>query len=263
MIRTQPSAGAWNMAVDESLLASVGRGISPPIVRFYAWEPPCLSLGYAQTAACADLERLAANGWGLVRRITGGRAILHADELTYAVIAPIDEPRLAGGVLESYRRLSEALLTGVQSLGAPVTAMAHNREKDVPVVCFELPSHYEITVGGKKVAGSAQARRKEGILQHGSLPLSGDLARITQALAYGDDNERDTAAQRLLSKALTLESALGRRVSWDETDQALAASFEEQLNLTLVPGALTPEECGMAEELVKEKYGHDDWNFRV
>ena len=105
-----PARGAWNMAADEAILEHVGRGETIPTVRLYAWEPACLSLGHAQPFADIDLDRLRAHGWEMVRRPTGGRAILHTDELTYSVIAPNTEPRVTGSILESYNRLASALL---------------------------------------------------------------------------------------------------------------------------------------------------------
>jgi lipoate-protein ligase A len=148
-----PAKGAWNMAVDEAILESVYEGDSPPTLRLYAWEPACLSLGHAQPYSEVDLEALAENGWDVVRRPTGGRAILHVDELTYAVIAPEDEPRVKGGVLESYLRLSEALLESLKILGLSPQAEEKRQtaKKGKPnPVCFEVPSNYEITVNGKK-----------------------------------------------------------------------------------------------------------------
>src|ERR671922_1212940 len=117
---TPPARGAWNMAVDEAILENAGRGESLPTLRLYAWDPACLSLGHAQPFADVDSARLKERGWDVVRRATGGRAILHTDELTYSVIAPHDEPRVAGSVLESYNRLAQALLLGVQNLELPV-----------------------------------------------------------------------------------------------------------------------------------------------
>ena len=113
------------MAVDAAILTAAGRGDVPPTLRLYAWDPPCLSLGYAQPVLDVDLDRLAAKGWDLVRRPTGGRAILHTDELTYAVIGPLDEPRLAGSILESYKRLAAGLLRGLQILAVPAESQAH------------------------------------------------------------------------------------------------------------------------------------------
>src|SRR5512139_4097803 len=216
LLITPPAHGAWNMALDEAILEHIGRGESGPTLRLYAWDPPCLSLGHAQPFADVDRARLQERGWEVVRRLTGGRAILHTDEITYSVIAPNDEPRVAGTVLESYNRLARALLLAVKELDLPVEIKEGKVDHQaVPnPVCFEVPSTYEITVNGKKLIGSAQARKKEGVLQHGSLPLVGDLTRICQALVFENESERDSASARLLERATTLESALGKQVGW-------------------------------------------------
>lgn len=262
LLLTPPARGAWNMAVDEAILEAVGRCDSPPTLRLYAWEPPCLSLGYAQPLSDVDLPRLQARGWDLVRRPTGGRAILHTDELTYSVTAPPDEPRLSGTLLESYNRLAAALLRALHILGLP----AEMQSKEVPSlgavntnpVCFEVPSVYEITVGGKKLVGSAQARRREGILQHGTLPLTGDLTRILQVLVFPDEESRRRAAARLLQRATTVEGFLGRKISWDGAVQAFVTAFGEVLSLDLQAGELSAAEHRRAQELVEKKYAHPE-----
>jgi len=267
LLITPPARGAWNMAVDESILEHIGCNEAMPTLRLYAWEPACLSLGHAQPVADVDLLRVKQRGWEVVRRATGGRAILHTDELTYAVIAPMDEPRVAGSILESYNRLAQALLLAVKSLELPVEMKEHvgltgNMPPTNPV-CFEVPSSYEITVNGKKLIGSAQARKKEGVLQHGSLPLTGDLARICQALVFENEAVREDAARRLLERATTVESALGRAVSWERAAQAFIHAFEAQLGLSLKRGELSESESRRADELVREKYDHAVWTKRV
>ncbi len=267
VVRTPPTHGAWNMAVDEAILEAIGRGEAAPTLRLYAWQPACLSLGYAQSASDVDFQALADRGWELVRRPTGGRAILHTDELTYSVIGPQSEPRLLGGVLESYHVLSAALLHALQILGIPAQAL----EKPLPLagsdpkgpVCFEVPSNYEITVEGKKLIGSAQARRKQGVLQHGSLPLYGDLARITQALVFTGEKERSAAAQRLFQRATTAELILGRPLDWESAARAFERAFCETLNLELQDGELSQVELEQAQELVVKKYAHQEWTERV
>ena len=227
LLITPPARGAWNMALDESILEHIGHGESIPTLRLYAWEPACLSLGRAQPFADVDTARLKQHGWEVVRRATGGRAILHTDELTYSVIAPSDEPTVVGSILESYNRLAQALLLAVKSLELPVEmkeGKANNKTTPNPV-CFEVPSTYEITVDGKKLIGSAQARKKEGVLQHGSLPLTGDLTRICQALVFENEPAREDASKRLLERATTVESALGREISWETAAQAFVQRF--------------------------------------
>ncbi len=264
LVTTFPAHGAWNMAVDEAILEAVGRAESPSTLRLYAWEPACLSLGYAQPLEDVDFPRLQARGWELVRRPTGGRAILHTDEITYSVIAPLNEPRVAGTVLESYGRLAAALVAALHLLNIPVEIQGRNtgnRETPNPV-CFEVPSTSEITAGGRKLVGSAQARRKEGILQHGSLPLTGDLTRILQVLAFRGEEDRALAATHLLERATTVESAVGRIVSWDEAAQAFASAFQTVLGLNFQPGELSQREKERAGQLVEQKFSSPDWNRR-
>jgi len=267
LIITRAGSGAWNMAVDEAILEHVqaGQGKSLPTLRLYAWDPACLSLGQAQPFADVDYAQLNTRGWDVVRRATGGRAILHTDELTYSVTGSVEEPVLAGGVLESYNRLAQALLLAVKNLGLPVEMRKGKANESAAPnpVCFEVPSTYEITVGGKKLIGSAQARKKEGVLQHGSLPLTGDLTRICQALVFENEAARENAARRLFGRATTVESALGRAVSWDEAAEAFIRAFETQLGVCLERGELSESEAKRAEELVREKYDHPSWTERV
>jgi len=267
LLITPPAEGAWNMAVDEAVLEAVSSAQALPTLRLYAWVPPCLSLGYAQSIADVDLPRLAQFGWHLVRRPTGGRAILHTDELTYAVIAPLQDPLVAGSVLESYARISRGLLAALERLSLAPRA---DHKYDLPdgasprgPVCFEVPSNYEITVDGKKLVGSAQARRKNGVLQHGTLPLYGDLTRITYALAAPDEAARAADAQRLLSHAATVESILGYPVTWDEAARSMTGAFQDTFGLDLQPSPLSPAELQRAGELRDEKYAHPSWTYRV
>jgi lipoate-protein ligase A len=263
LLITPPNHGSWNMSVDEAILEAVGRGESAPTLRLYAWEPACLSLGYAQPYSDVDIPRLQARGWELVRRLTGGRAVLHTDEITYSVIAPLHEPHVAGSVLESYSRLAEVLVEALRLLNLPVEVQLHagTSNKTPNPVCFEVPSSSEITSGGRKLIGSAQVRRKEGFLQHGSLPLTGDLRRILDVLVYPDEDYRTRAAYHLLDRATTVEAALGRVVSWDEAVQAFITAFQSVLTLDLQQSELNPLEKNRANLLEMNKYSHPDWNI--
>jgi lipoate-protein ligase A len=281
LIQSPPAYGAWNMAVDEAILESVITGVSPPTLRLYSWEPACLSLGYTQPFVDVDHKALKKYGWELVRRPTGGRAILHGDELTYSVIGTEKDPRLAGGVLESYSNLSFAFLEALRLLGIHAqalekppaqTVLSKNLSVDRSTprkaanqnpVCFEVPSNYEITVGGKKIVGSAQVRRKEAVLQHGTFPLSGDLKRIIQVLKFRDEAARQRVTSRLLEHATTAEEAARRIITWQEAANAFIRGFSDVLNLELEPGELTADEYSSTKELVVEKYTNPDWTERV
>jgi lipoate-protein ligase A len=259
LLRCGPASGATNMAIDEAILRAVAAGLAAPTLRLYAWAPPCLSLGRAQSLADVDLEALRAAGSDLVRRPTGGKAILHADELTYSVIAPQSEPRVAGGVIESYRRLSQGLVCALEKLGVPHVAISRRAERrslDSPV-CFEEPSDYEIIAGGRKLGGSAQMRAQGAVLQHGAIPLGGDIARICLVLTDHPD------PALVHARATTVAEELGRSVTWDEAADALALGFAEALNLRLEPGGLTDAERAWAAELRAQKYASEEWTGRV
>lgn len=266
LLRTQPARGSWNMAIDEAILEFAGRGEVPPTLRLYSWTPACLSLGYAQPIRDVDLDQLQKLGWEIVRRPTGGKAILHTDELTYSVCGPNSEPHLIGSVLESYQRLSFALLEALNLLGITADSVSKSvsqqtLDKDNPV-CFEVPSNYEVTVNSKKLIGSAQARRKSGVLQHGSLPLSGDLTRILKVLNFPDDHRRQQASERLLAHATTVEAVLGYRGDWWLASQSFQIAFQKALNLDLRLGGLTPSEGERAFKLYQEKYSNPEWTER-
>jgi lipoate-protein ligase A len=277
------------MAVDEAILEAVGRAEVLPTLRLYGWNPPCLSLGVAQPADDVNMSALGIQKWDLVRRPTGGRAILHGDELTYSVIGPPTEPRLAGGILGSYRVLSGALLRALHVLGIPAKAEEEpvstrstneiSGQKDQyqttqvasknPVentqnpVCFEVPSNYEITVDHKKLIGSAQARRKDGVLQHGSLPLYGDLTRIIKVLHFSNNAAKVRAAERLVARATTVESILNEVIPWETAAEAFVSAFKEVLNLDLRVGGLTEAEIIRVNEFNQEKYSNRTWTMRV
>lgn len=259
-----PARGEVNMAVDEAILSATVKKESPPTLRLYAWDPGCLSLGYTQTIKDVDLHALTENGWSLVRRPTGGKAVLHVDELTYAVIAAEEEPLVAGSVLESYRRIAGGLLAALHALNLPARAdKAYGGSlpgaSNGPV-CFEVPSNYEITADGKKLIGSAQARRFGGVLQHGSLPLYGDITRIIRVLHFNDEASRQDALARLCARATTVEKLLGRRIEWTEAARIFITAFSKELDLKLVPGQLTPAEKDHVRVLIQEKYSQPGWN---
>ncbi len=269
LLVTSPRDGATNMAIDEAILHALADGhTSMPTLRFFQWEPACLSLGYNQhwdeidEAACRRL------GYTWTRRPTGGKAILHTDEATYSLIIPQDDQRIQGGIVASYRALSFGLLRGLKKLGVrarPATkeeTSAKMRAGAAGPVCFDTPSRYEITWQGKKLIGSAQLRRRRVVLQHGSLPLFGDLNRILTVLKFSEE-ERTQQAALLPERATTLEKVLGQVVHFDEVIPMLAAGFAEELNLTLQEMPLTLYEQALAEKFRTEQYDNNVWNRRV
>jgi lipoate-protein ligase A len=272
--------GAYNMAIDEALLESVIRG-GQPAVRFYTWSPPTLSLGVNQSAGEIDAVACEETGFGLVRRITGGRAVLHQHELTYSVVAPENDTRVSGGVLESYRKISVALVEGLRSLGVDVELSPYNRElmaslrrrttddglQDMEnshgAVCFDAASAYELTVHSKKLVGSAQARRGGAILQHGSILLDVDWEAWASVFSYASEVGRERALRKLPTKMTSLKQELGRDISPLEVEDALKVAFERTLQVSLEAGGLTEEESAVAQRLAREKYRSKEWTARA
>jgi lipoate-protein ligase A len=267
LIKSPPASGTWNMAVDDALLERINEDDGLSILRLYAWEPACLSIGYAQPISEINTAKLRELNWNLVRRPTGGRAILHNHELTYSVISKNDNPHLRGSILESYQRLSKALLQALQILGVNANSFKKLKDSthgnDHNPVCFEVPSNYEITAAGKKIIGSAQARRRNGILQHGSLPLTGDITDIIKVLMFKDIQEQLQATLRLSARATTLESILGFPVAWDEVAYALVEAFQNEFKIAFVSSGLSSSERKQASELENEKYRNPEWIYRI
>jgi len=259
LIYDAPARGAHNMAVDEAILAAVSAGAAPPTLRLYAWSPTCLSLGYGQKSTDADLQRIAQLGWDVVRRPTGGRAILHAAELTYSVSLPADHSLAANGILDNYRQINHALMAGLALIGlAPQSERQSYRRPSPNPACFHTLSHYEITVEGRKLVGSAQLRRRGAVLQHGSLPLSGDLGRICDGLSYPDEASREQAKSHMRTRAITLVEALGKEIYWSTVADAVVQGFESCLGITFRRGRLSESEQSHATQLARQVYSNID-----
>ena len=235
LLDTAPAPGAWNMAVDEALAASVAAG-GAPVLRVYRWDPPCLSLGRNQPARGRyDLSALAAAGIEVVRRPTGGRAVLHRRELTYSVAAP---EALLGVPRRAYEAINRALVAGLRRLGVDAAMHAAPGERaPAPSLspCFARPVEGEVVAAGGKLVGSAQRRLGSVILQHGSLPIDDDQSAVSSFLV--ERGEGDAAPP-----PATLAGVLGRRPAWDELVSALADGWREALDACVAMGALTEEE---------------------
>ena len=256
LLVTEPLDGAANMALDEALLLGRLRHGSPPTLRFFAWSPPTVSLGYGQRLdGRIDERALAAMGLGLVRRATGGSAILHEGpdlEITYSVSAGAGDFEGANDLLETYRWIGAGLLCGLRALGAPVemVSVQPSDPAAMPAFCFARTGSFELEVDGRKLVGSAQRRQGTAFLQHGAIMLGAEPARLRRVFPGEGDP---------LAGMTTLETALGRRPSFDETAAALAEGFRSAHGLALEPGGLSEEEATLAARLERDKYATDDW----
>jgi lipoyl(octanoyl) transferase len=266
LLDTGPADGFTNMAVDEALLETYAAHAGSPTLRFYTWSPPALSLGYGQPLTSdIDLSCCQALGIDVVRRPTGGRAVLHDREVTYSVIIREDDPLAAAGVLASYLTISRALIRGLSYLGIDAELLPLRRpvpSEAVSPVCFATPSSYEVAVAGRKIIGSAQRRAHGAIMQHGSLPLAFDRETLRRVFAVSQTAPSSAAAERSYHTAMTsLQEAGGRQFTYAEVVAALSRGFADTWQVTLMADQLTAEERRLSAHLRATKYGSASWTW--
>ncbi len=257
-IDTGTRDGPTNMAIDRALLEGIERRTSPPTIRVYAWAPPTVSVGYGQDASKElDLARCARDGVGVVRRPTGGRAVLHAGELTYSVAGPSGVPPLGDSIMTSYRAVARALVGGLEVLGvdaelAPVPTRPSRTRRCASPPCFASAGRFEILVGGKKLVGSAQRRGEGSVLQHGSLLIDGAHRGICDLARLGNEKHRERLRLSLASSTTDLESILGRPVCFAEVARAIRLGFAEAWRTEVTEGVLSNDENEAAKRHATE-----------
>lgn len=269
LLNTGFNSPAYNMALDEAQISLLAQGELPPTIRFYGWLPATISIGYFQKMEKEiDLRACQNLGIGVVRRLTGGRAVLHDDELTYSLVAADTDPLFPPTVIESYKVISQGILAGLKELkisaemvsleGKDKTAMnPHNSS-----ACFDAPSWHEIAVRGKKLVGSAQNRQQGVILQHGSILNSLDVEKLFSVLRFKSPELKARMKNIFLTKATSIEEVLGYRYPYSKLVAAMTIGFRDALQIDLEVGELTAAELRLTERLIREKYDNDEWNLR-
>lgn len=259
----------YNMAMDEALLNFVSRGEIDPVVRFYTWNPATLSVGYFQRLKKEiDIDKVKEKGFGLVRRQTGGRGVLHDKELTYSVIVPESHPNMPSTITEAYRVISEGLLEGFKLLGFDayfaIPRSKEEREKlkqPRSAVCFDAPSWYELVVEGRKIAGSAQTRQKGVILQHGSLLQDVDVDELFDMFIFKNDRLKEKMKKAFVDKAVAINDISDRHISIEEMEKAFEEGFKKGLNIEFKPLSLTENQLAEVKVL-EEKYRSEEWLYK-
>jgi len=251
LLLTPAMGGVDNMALDDALMTRARR-TGEGVVRVYSWIGPTLSLGRNQRARGAfDSARAAAQGVGIVRRVTGGRALLHHREITYSVTAPIPPTE---SLMASYHRINTVLVRALRALGVPVT-VAHSADRFLPpdsAPCFERPANGELAIGGRKLVGSAQLREHDAYLQHGSILVHDDQAQV-----------QELAAEPLpvVAPAATLFETLGRDVSAGEVAEVLFAKVRTSWDPSAAPLAI--DEATLADmEGARARFASASWTWR-
>ncbi|WP_462130658.1 lipoate--protein ligase family protein [Staphylococcus epidermidis] len=259
----------YNMAMDEALLNFVSRGEIDPVIRFYTWNPATLSIGYFQRLQKEiDIDKVKEKGYGLVRRQTGGRGVLHDKELTYSVIVPESHPNMPSTVTEAYKIISQGLLEGFKNLGFE-TYFAIPRSKEErdklkqprSLVCFDAPSWYELVVEGRKIAGSAQTRQKGVILQHGSILQDIDIDDLFDMFKFKNERLKAKMKENFVQKAVAINDISNQHITLNEMENAFEAGFKKGLNIDFKPLELTEKQLEEVQEL-EDKYRSEAWMYR-
>jgi lipoate-protein ligase A len=261
LINPELNNGFYNMAVDEAMFIACREGVVPPTLRFYTWSSPCVSIGYFQKVNRAFSTPLPDQE--IVRRITGGRAVFHGNDLSYSMVCDTGNSAFPNNILGTYHVITAAFITGLEYLGitpdpidiqpdsprkinyrrSQLKAGRHTIEYYRSPICFAMTLGHEITVDGQKLIGSAQRRWPDVFLQHGSILMTGSL-------------------QENGSNSISLSEVLKDRFDADKILPALCAGFKKTLGITLVEECLSQYELDLAGSLVEEKYSKASWNFR-
>ena len=257
LIDSGPGSASYNMALDEAIAASVRNCKEPPTLRLYGWDRPSLSLGCFQKTSDIDLDYCSQDSIPIVRRLTGGRAILHHNELTYSFSVRTDTGPFSEGLMESYRGISSAFNLAFRKTGIRVESKMQKEQGRVlsrNPLCFEATSYGEILLDNHKVVGSAQKRWKDGLLQQGSIPYTCNRQQMARVLGSSLP-ETDISLNGLKEIVPDFDDEVFRR--------AVQEAFEEIFGISLLTSHPDLAEQRLAEELEQQKYLQDSWNLRL
>ncbi len=247
LLKTEDNAGAVNMAIDKAVIVSNSNKKVPPTVRFFTWKPPTISIGYFQSLEEEiDLNNCKEFGVDYVRRITGGGAVFHEEELTYSIIIPESHPQIPKNIMESYGRICGAVIKGLKNLG----------------IESEYKPINDIITSGKKISGNAQTRKMKTVLQHGTVLTDVDVDKMFSLLKVPNEKIKDKLIADVKERVTSIKHVLGREIPFDDVAKAMKKGFEEEFNVELMEGTLTDEEIDLAKKFEKECFSARDWNHR-
>lgn len=254
------------MAEDETLLEYASEGT--PTLRLFAWSEPWLSIGCLQQVSEVDVSACQRAGIPIVRRSSGGTAVLHEHTVAFSLAVPPDHPLSVSDIVESYRLLAPPARLALRKIGISAELVrleeAHRGRPNGfgSAACFAALSPYELVVGSRKLVGNSQLRRRGAILHHAVMMLDFNPGRFAGFLKTGSLEEVRRLSALLDVRIGSLGGVLGRPVSAEEVATAVRLGFAEAYGVRLVPGVLTAQEAQRARELVRDKYGSDSWTYR-
>ena len=237
LLKTENNSAALNMAIDRAVIVTNSNKKVPPTVRFFTWKPPAISIGYFQSLKDeVDLNNCKKLGVDYVRRITGGGAVFHEEELTYSIIIPESHPQVPKNIMGSYGRICGAVIKGLKNLG----------------IESEYKPINDIITSGKKISGNAQTRKMKTVLQHGTVLTDVDVDKMFSLLKVPNEKIKDKLIADVKERVTSIKHVLGREISFDDVAKAMKKGFEEEFNVELVEGTLTDEEIDLAKKFEKE-----------
>jgi len=243
LVETIEAPASAQMAMDEAMLLARAEGRIPNTLRFFRWKPAAVTIGFFQSMEMeVDTARAKALGVDVVRRYTGGGAVVHDKEVTYSLV--MDEKDAPEDIIESYKHICHGVVSGLGLLG----------------IRAEFKPVNDIIVNGRKISGNAQTRRSGVLLQHGTLLLDTDVKRMFSLLKVADEKIRDKAIASAEERVTSLRHELGRDVPFEEARKALVEGFGRALKVQFNEAALTGYEKAAAERLRREKYATNEWN---
>jgi len=254
-INTGPCSAAYNMALDEAIANAVRKGDVPPTLRLYEWDVPSISIGCFQKISDIHIDYCIQKHIPIVRRPTGGRAVLHNHELTYSFSAKTTNGLFSEGLLDSYKKISHAFSLAFTKIGLlPQLNLMRKTQHSKSPICFQSTSYGEITINNKKIIGSAQKRWSDGLLQQGSLPGIIDKYEMMKVFILDSDNigKDSFAGLKEILPGLT----------HDELKNTIRISFEETFDIHFISSTPSQGESAIAEELEVQKYLSPRWNFQ-
>jgi len=247
LLQTGFHTASINMAIDRAILEAHSKGKVPPTVRFYGWTPPAISIGYFQALNDeVDLEACKKFGVEYVRRITGGGAVFHDKEVTYSIIIPENHPAIPKNILKSYGRICNALIQGLTHLGISSTYAPIN----------------DLLVNGKKISGNAQTRKERTVLQHGTILMDVDVDTMFSLLKVPNEKIKDKLIKDVKQRVTSIQHVLGKKIGFEEVEDALKIGFEDEFDIELIKGSLTKEEETLARQFEKACFSTTQWNQR-
>ncbi len=247
LLKTNYSTAFTNMAIDRAVLVASSKEKIMPTVRFYGWKPSAISIGYFQSLEGeVDLNICRKLGVDYVRRITGGGAVYHEEELTYSIVIPETHPQIPKNILRSYGKICGAVIKGLEYLGIESNYAPIN----------------DIITGGKKISGNAQTRKEKIVLQHGTILTDVDVDKMFSVLKVPNEKIKNKLIADVKQRVTSIKHVLGKEVHFEDVAEAMKIGFEKEFDVELIEETLSEEEKELTSKFEKECFSLKDWNHR-